>query len=481
MAGPTQLGIPRTPKAAWARHAAVLAALSGILFWITGHWGGVMWMYRPLPWLALGLLGAAAAWAVRRAAPWLRLEPPVGWLLLLLPAWVVFQMLPLPAWLVQALSPARGAVMEALAKVGIRQSLSTLSVQPSTTLEYFLLLCGYLIVFLLVREASGFFRERAWVMPLPLVAVAVWQALLGINQYFAAHPSEGAHGSYANRNHFAGLLEMALPLACVWPLLLDANRCRPEARAAAKAAGWSAAALLLAGVAYSLSRMGFLSALWGLAVMGGLAAWSGLGERWQAVGRRAKWGAAAAVALGAVTLFFLLPPGLLIGRFAALTSSGEITPDHRLALLRDTPRLIAAFPLFGCGLGNFEAAYPKYKRSDPFFTDDYAHNDYLQLTAELGAAGALILLLLAATVLRASWRLALRSERPAGRWLGAGCCGALGALLLHSLADYNLYIPANAMAAAWIGGVAAGTAAGMETGSSEILVRQSASRRSTSE
>jgi len=164
MAGPTQLGIPQAPKAAWARHAAVLAALSGILFWITGHWGGVMWMYRPLPWLALGLLGAAAAWAVRRAAPWLRLEPPVGWLLLLLPAWVVFQMLPLPAWLVQALSPARGAVMEALAKVGIRQSLSTLSVQPSTTLEYFLLLCGYLIVFLLVREASGFFRERAWVI-----------------------------------------------------------------------------------------------------------------------------------------------------------------------------------------------------------------------------------------------------------------------------------------------------------------------------
>jgi hypothetical protein len=36
------------------------------------------------------------------------------------------------------------------------------------------------------------------------------------------------------------------------------------------------------------------------------------------------------------------------------------------------------------------------------------------------------------------------------------CAGALAAILLHSLADFNLYIPANAMLLAWIAGMTAG-------------------------
>ena len=36
------------------------------------------------------------------------------------------------------------------------------------------------------------------------------------------------------------------------------------------------------------------------------------------------------------------------------------------------------------------------------------------------------------------------------------CAGALAAILVHSLADFNLYIPANAMLLAWIAGMTAG-------------------------
>ncbi|HXW14884.1 MAG TPA: hypothetical protein VEN79_10275, partial [Terriglobia bacterium] len=36
------------------------------------------------------------------------------------------------------------------------------------------------------------------------------------------------------------------------------------------------------------------------------------------------------------------------------------------------------------------------------------------------------------------------------------CAGALAAILVHSLADFNLYIPANAMLLAWISGMVAG-------------------------
>jgi hypothetical protein len=42
------------------------------------------------------------------------------------------------------------------------------------------------------------------------------------------------------------------------------------------------------------------------------------------------------------------------------------------------------------------------------------------------------------------------------RSLGLACTAAMTAILLHSLADFNLYIPANAMALSWITGIAAG-------------------------
>ena len=42
---------------------------------------------------------------------------------------------------------------------------------------------------------------------------------------------------------------------------------------------------------------------------------------------------------------------------------------------------------------------------------------------------------------------------PGARYLAVAGAGALAAILLHSLADFNLYIPANAMLLAWIAGM----------------------------
>jgi len=41
-----------------------------------------------------------------------------------------------------------------------------------------------------------------------------------------------------------------------------------------------------------------------------------------------------------------------------------------------------------------------------------------------------------------------------GRYLAIACVGSLSAILLHSLVDFNLYIPANGMLAVWIGALA---------------------------
>jgi O-antigen ligase len=85
---------------------------------------------------------------------------------------------------------------------------------------------------------------------------------------------------------------------------------------------------------------------------------------------------------------------------------------------------------------------------------DYAHNDYLQFFAELGAAGFVIGLVLLGSIAR---RAARTTDDTSGiRWVGLACLGSLTAIAVHSAMDFNLYVPANAAILAWICGLATG-------------------------
>jgi len=86
------------------------------------------------------------------------------------------------------------------------------------------------------------------------------------------------------------------------------------------------------------------------------------------------------------------------------------------------------------------------------FNQDYAHNDYVQGLAELGIIGFAII----ATVAIVSLSAALRSIRKSeSTYLGLACVGAITAIAVHSAADFNLYVPANAAVFAWILGISA--------------------------
>jgi hypothetical protein len=63
---------------------------------------------------------------------------------------------------------------------------------------------------------------------------------------------------------------------------------------------------------------------------------------------------------------------------------------------------------------------------------------------------------LAFSVVRTAVQKAVKSPDPGTRYFAVACAGALAAILVHSLADFNLYIPANAMLLAWIAGMTAG-------------------------
>jgi O-antigen ligase len=111
-------------------------------------------------------------------------------------------------------------------------------------------------------------------------------------------------------------------------------------------------------------------------------------------------------------------------------------------------------PVLGVGLGNFETAYPGYQSFPSDLWIDYAHDDYVEAIAETGVVGAVLIFSALVLFRRLAFRDCGQWLRSGGSWirLGAalGCCG----LLVHSLFDFNLHIPANAAWFAVLAGIA---------------------------
>ena len=217
---------------------------------------------------------------------------------------------------------------------------------------------------------------------------------------------------------------------------------------------------IFAALLFSLSKMGFVACMGGLFATGGLALWTGEGS-WK---KTAVCGLLIACLVG----FMWLPPAQLVERFGALDDG---TGEGRVPIWRDTLRLISAYPMLGCGLGGYDSAFLRYQTAVVDSAFPFAHNDYLQVAAELGAIGFAIAAVLMLKVLGKAWRVAQRTSAADTRFLGIGCTGAMIAILIHSLADFNLYIPANAVILAWISGIVAGLPPGTRQAPSSELAR----------
>jgi O-antigen ligase len=391
--------------------------------------------------LLIGLLGLAYwLWSTRMGPS--RTRSTVQSWSIALPGYALIQVLPLPLSLLRVLSPARAKSLDALGDVMHVPGWAPLSVTPSETLYFGLLLTACVVLFLVVSEVAGKFSAHPWRLVAPLIVIATGEACVGLVQ--AAHdPEEIGRGSYPIRTQYASFLDMVLPFAAFYPfeaLTRAVSRGRRKARRTLMAsASMGVAAVILAGTFSSLSRMAVAAALASLV----LAAVLGLSRRgaWRRNGL--VMGSALLVAL---LSFIYLQPVSLVQRFEGLNAEG------RTAVWRETAHLIAAYPLFGCGLGTYESAFVQFKYAEPNLTQDYAHNDYLQFFAELGLIGYCIFAVPVGMILfrlRNAWKTSDSSVR----WLGAAGAGACAAAAFHSLVDFSLYVPANMLVLAAILGI----------------------------
>lgn len=294
-----------------------------------------------------------------------------------------------------------------------------------------------------------------------LAGLGVFEAFYGLAQYLTGwqkifaytkkYDLEEATGTYINRNHFAGFLELVLPFAAALLLYeyakLRGSRSNPFHRRRSvfaqqglqRVVFWLGVSILLfAALFFSRSRMGIIGAVSSLFVVFSLA-------RISRHGRKAGIVLAASFAALTIALAIWIGAGPIAGRFEQLGPEYAASSGSRVSIWRDTVALIRHHPFLGTGYATFPVAFTPYQTSFLGQFVNHAHNDYLELASDLGIPAAALLLAAVLAVLARSVRFAALAREGFDRTVAIACAGSIVAILVHSLADFNLYIPANAL------------------------------------
>jgi O-antigen ligase len=459
-----QLGVTGFAVPGFLRWAEVIV-VAGIVLAVLAF-GGT----EPASFAVVEILFAGVA-IVFLARPWrTSVAFPKGMLAIpaLLAGWILVQLCPWPAsW---ARSVSAGDAGEA------QQRFRTLTIEPYATRVHFLVVLTCIIGFFLtyiISQNEG--ARRRLVMVFALLGLG--EALYGLVQYLTGwqkifgyakrYDLQEATGTYINRNHYAGFLEMVLPLAFalafyeVWKLRKNKNhRLSGVKRLAARpgmhnAVFWLAVTVVLfCGLVYSRSRMGIIAASVTTVLLLALA-WSAC-----SFGRAGLYVCGAFLVLSA-SLAAWMGAESVMDRFQSTAQEYPYSNHNRLSIWRDTLRLIGRHPLMGTGLGTFPIAYTAVQTTFLGEFVNHAHNDCLEMASDMGIPAASVLVVAFVWLLvRSVKRFRSAAKKHFDRIVALGCAGSIAAILLHSLADFNLYIPANALVFASILGLSMSVPAG---------------------
>jgi len=308
-----------------------------------------------------------------------------------------------------------------------------------------------LMYFALFYLSANFFgrrnnRQARVILVNVLIAMGGILSLVGIIQYLGGLPhywipEKFLASTYVNHNHFAGYLEMLIPLSlalCVF------------SRGKAKKAlyGFLCAFMLLVFI-LTMSRGGWVSMLILLVFMALML------SRKKSIRIFILLSALSA----GIIIFTLDKVGLdpIVRRAIGVTNArvaGEFT--SRLSMYKGALAMIKDNPYLGTGIGTLIHTFPRYRPPGLNTLIDYVHNDYLHTAAETGIFALGILLIMAVLFTRRCLYVYRHSRTSLKQGIIlAILAGAVG-LSLHGLVDFNFHIPANAILFSVLTGLAMG-------------------------
>jgi len=323
--------------------------------------------------------------------------------------------------------------------IGLFQLVFHLTPYAFLTRTQLLRLGTYFLVFFLMTQA---FRARSECTKLVwfLIVLCFLVSLLAIIQYFTsnreiywteAFKTQGEpFGPYVNRNHFAGFVELTLPLGLAMMAFRGVHRDQLPLTALLTIVPVSA--LFLSG-----SRGGIISFGFELGVLGVLVL-SQRAKTWKS--RRLILGAV--IGLVALAAVAWVGADRAIARFSTLKSPG-VTLARRVSMARGAAHIFLDHPVSGCGTGALVDVFPAYETAYDGKLVDHVHNDYLETLAETGLLGGLCGAIFLALLYRHGLKTFAAQQGFFSRALHAGAITAVSGILLHSLVDFNLQIPSN--------------------------------------
>ncbi|MEH6587324.1 MAG: O-antigen ligase family protein [Halioglobus sp.] len=369
-------------------------------------------------------------------------------LLCIVQFWVLIQLIPLPRALVAGLSPQAFAWH-------IKEGWLPLSLDGAATRYYLLRGCTFTAGFFLTLALVNS-HHRLRLMLQILVFSGTFQAVYGafmvlsgmeIGFFVEKYAGQGvATGTFINRNHLAGYLVMCLSAGI--GLLL--SQLVPQ-----QASSWKERiqqwlelllspkirlriylALMVIALVLTRSRMGNVAFFTSLGLAGALLVYTSKGFSPRIV-----------AFLGSLVLVDVLILGRWFGLDKVVERLAQTNPDTEGRVWSNTYTIdyIEKFPITGSGGGSYYGIFPNFHPADLVGYYNHAHNDYLEFAAELGIPATGVLIAVALLALLASSRVLKRRHTALYRGTAFCVCMAVFWAAMHSLADFNLQVPANAL------------------------------------
>lgn len=314
------------------------------------------------------------------------------------------------------------------------------SVHTTTSIWSFILLCNYVIIFYLIIHTHRTRHQLRRLVYL-IIGSAALISIIGLLKIFCDNPfpwwdytdfqtaPDRLSSTFGNADHLAGYMEMTLPV--LLGLLLTGFRGMRIVLLIVLAA------LLFTALLLSLSRGGWLGAVSGLCFMCIALLLNRYFQSKKLV-----------LALGGgcvVVAFLVLSSTTVVKRIRTVEEMGNIPNlKARITVWSGAVEMIKDHPLLGTGPGTFAIIFTQHQPPGVVSRYFAAHNDYLQVTAETGLVLVpVIAWMIIIFFVKGFKKLNNPSRLVRGTTLGA--MSGVSSILIHSIFDFNLHIPANAI------------------------------------
>jgi O-antigen ligase len=363
--------------------------------------------------------------------------------------WTLFQIMPLPISLLEIIAPHAVSILVEPSQV----SYASIALDPDLTAKSLLKGMALLTIMVLMLMLIDSHKKIKW-FAYTILAAGLFQAaygsymvLSGIEYGFFIEKicyRGSATGTFMNRNHLAGYLEMVLAVGIglmISSLNSDRahgwrNRLRHliETVLSPKAFIRLTLIVICIGLILTKSRMGNTAFFASLFISGILFLFTS----------KHATRSTTIFLISLIVLDILLVGSWVgLGKVVQRLENTSMIAEKRDEVARDTLTMISEQPIVGIGAGNFFSTFPNYQQLDIWDNYYHAHNDYLEFLSESGGIGLMLLALAVLYCLFLSIKVMRRRRSPLMQGIAFAGFMGITSILIHSTTDFNLQIPAN--------------------------------------